>query len=97
MQTNSNLSCIPFYENLEEQDFRKWYAYGDKYINRVPNDYLLPFFFPLPITTASREWEIVSSQLYRLCWKWRTTPLMIWARSAMLSPSRNSPWRACLS
>lgn len=67
MQTNSNLSCIPFYENLEEQDFRKWYAYGDKYINRVPNDYLLPFFFPLPPTTASREWELLSAQLFRLC------------------------------
>lgn len=67
MQTNSNLSCIPFYESLEEQDFRKWYAYGDKYTNRVPNDSLIPFFFPLPATTSSYPWALADAKLYRLC------------------------------
>lgn len=47
-QPNNNLSCIPFYDSLEEQDYRKWYAYGEKYPLRVPSDYLLPFFFTTP-------------------------------------------------
>lgn len=67
MQTNSNLSCIPFYESLEEQDFRRWYAYGDKYMNRVPGDCLVPFFFPLPATTSAYPWEVTDAKLYRLC------------------------------
>lgn len=48
MQPNNNLSCIPFYESLEEQDFRKWYAYGEKYPHRVPSDYLIPFYIVIP-------------------------------------------------
>lgn len=57
MQPNNNLSCIPFYTSLEEQDYRKWYAYGEKYIFKVPNNYLIPFFFVIPFAgtwTVSR-------------------------------------------
>ena len=44
----NNLSCIPFYNNLEEQDYRKWYAYGMKFQHCVPCDYLVPFYVVIP-------------------------------------------------
>ena len=43
----NNLSCIPFYKTQAEQDFRLWYAYGDKFPNYVPGDCLVPFFIPI--------------------------------------------------
>ena len=43
----NNLSCIPFYKTQAEQDFRLWYAYGDKFPNYVPSDFLVPFFIPV--------------------------------------------------
>lgn len=42
---NNNLSPIPFYGSLAEQDFRKWYAYGGMYPHRVSSRNLVPFFF----------------------------------------------------
>lgn len=42
---NNNLSPIPFYGSLAEQDFRKWYAYGGMYPHRVSCKNLVPFFF----------------------------------------------------
>ena len=42
---NNNLSPIPFYGSLAEQDFRKWYAYGGIYPHRVSSRNLVPFFF----------------------------------------------------
>lgn len=42
---NNNLSPIPFYESLAEQDFRKWYAYDVMYPHRVSCKNLVPFFF----------------------------------------------------
>ena len=43
--SNNNLSPIPFYGSLAEQDFRKWYAYGGMYPHRVSSRNLVPFFF----------------------------------------------------
>ena len=48
MSVNNNFSCIPFYTSLEEQDYRKWYAYGREYVHRVPNNFLIPFFLVVP-------------------------------------------------
>lgn len=61
MQPNNNLSCIPFYDNLNKQDYRKWYAYGEKYPHRVPSDYLLPFFFFFEIAPHDKSTESVLS------------------------------------
>lgn len=67
MQTNNNLSCLPFYTSLEEQDFRKWYAYGAKYIHRVPSDFLVPFYFVLPYAPSGEAWYIDKVRLYQHC------------------------------
>lgn len=67
MQSNNNLSCIPFYHSLEEQDYRKWYAYGDKYPHKVPNDYLVPFYFVTPPYSMTDLWEIDEVVFYRSC------------------------------
>ena len=56
MNRNNNLSPIPFYESLEEQDFRKWYAYGKIYKNIVSESVLVPFFLSHPNTSASISW-----------------------------------------
>lgn len=53
---NNNLSPIPFYCTLEEQDFRKWYAYGGMYKNIVDDERLIPFFLSHPNTEASISW-----------------------------------------
>jgi hypothetical protein len=67
MQPNNNLSCIPFYTSLEEQDYRKWYAYGEKYPHRVPSDYLLPFYFVIPPTPSGEAWVVYELVFYRVC------------------------------
>jgi len=53
---NNNLSPIPFYGSLAEQDFRKWYAYGGMYKNIVDDEVLIPFFFVHPNTEATISW-----------------------------------------
>ena len=67
MQPNNNLSCIPFYTSLEEQDYRKWYAYGEKYPHRVPSDYLLPFYFVISPTPSGEDWVVYELVFYRVC------------------------------
>lgn len=42
---NNNLSSIPFYRSVAEQDFKKWYAYGEHTPLKVSRTKLLPFFF----------------------------------------------------
>ena len=59
----NNLSCIPFYETKEEQDFRLWYAYGDKYPHYVPSDYLIPFFFSIPLFA----YDTISVHFFKAC------------------------------
>lgn len=67
MTSNNNLSCIPFYRNLEEQDYRKWYAYGDKFPNRVPGDYLVPFYFVIPPFPSGEPWGFDYVKIYKAC------------------------------
>jgi hypothetical protein len=43
MTINNNLSVLPFYTNIQEQDWRKSYAYGDVYPLYSQVGYLLPF------------------------------------------------------
>lgn len=48
MQVNNNLSPIPFYRSLSEQDRNKWYSSGVQYCHYAPSDALLPFHICLP-------------------------------------------------
>lgn len=43
MIPNNNLNILPFYSSLDEQDHRKFYAYGHIYTLIAPNNKLLPF------------------------------------------------------
>ena len=43
MTTNNNISVLPFYTSLDEQDYRKSYAYGDVYPLYAQANMLLPF------------------------------------------------------
>lgn len=60
----NNLSCIPFYKTQAEQDFRLWYAYGDKFPNYVPGDFLVPFFIPFKFGTLYSD---VKVDFYKAC------------------------------
>lgn len=43
MIPNNNLSVLPFYDSVEQQDARKWWAYGRVYPLFTPAGFLLPF------------------------------------------------------
>ena len=60
-----NLSCIPFYTKKEHQDFRLWYAYGEKYPHCVPSDYLIPFSFVVPY--YEEQPDNIEVEFYRAC------------------------------
>lgn len=60
---NNNLSPIPFYGSLAEQDFRKWYAYGGMYPHRVSSRNLVPFFF----TVDKEEVSIDKVSIFQVC------------------------------
>ena len=61
----NNLSCIPFYTKKEYQDFRLWYAYGEKYPHYVPSDFLIPFSFVVPYRVAQPD--NIEVEFYRAC------------------------------
>lgn len=52
MNRNSNLNPLPWYESIEEQGFRKSYAYGKVWPLIAHKDYLLPFQIVLPGTPS---------------------------------------------
>ena len=43
MAPNNNFSVLPWYSSIEEQNARKWWAYGRVYPLFTPAGYLLPF------------------------------------------------------
>ena len=61
MTTNNNFSVLPFYANIEEQDWRKSYAYGDVYPLYSQAGLLLPF----QIIRAHRENTVLNVNLFR--------------------------------
>ena len=61
----NNLSCIPFYTKKEYQDFRLWYAYGEKYPHYVPSDFLIPFSFVVPYHVGQPD--NIKVEFYRAC------------------------------
>ncbi len=48
MIPNNNLSVLPWYESIEQQNARKWWAYGRVYPLFTPAGFLLPFQILLP-------------------------------------------------
>lgn len=58
---NNNLSVLPFYTDINKQDWRKSYAYGDVYPLFSQAGFLLPF----QIIRRHTNFEILSVQLYR--------------------------------
>ena len=48
MLTNNSLNILPFYDELDKQHHRLWYAWEGKYILRTPAGRLLPFQIPVP-------------------------------------------------
>lgn len=61
MTTNNNLSVLPFYTSIEEQDWRKSYAYGEVY----PLFSQAGFFLPFQIIREHRFISVHSVILYR--------------------------------
>lgn len=60
MTQNNNISVLPFYTSLDEQNHRKSYAYGKIYPLFAPADMLLPF----QIIRSTRANDITSVILY---------------------------------
>ena len=61
MTTNNNLSVLPFYTSIAEQDWRKSYAYGDVY----PLFAQAGFFLPFQIIREHRNNTIQEVMLYK--------------------------------
>lgn len=62
MIPNNNLNILPFYSSLDEQDHRKFYAYGHIYTLISPNSKLLPF----QINRETRANSITVARLWNL-------------------------------
>lgn len=58
MNRNSNLSPLPWYETIEEQGFRKHWAYGKVWPLIAHRDYLLPFQIVFPDTPSGTKFFI---------------------------------------
>ena len=52
MIPNNNLSVLPFYTSLEQQNARKWWVYGRVYPLFCPAGFILPFQLMVPHTNA---------------------------------------------
>lgn len=53
IQRNNNLSPLPFYDNIDEQNHYKSYAYGEVYPLYTPIGSIPPFQLIIPHTTAT--------------------------------------------
>lgn len=60
MTPHNNLSVLPFYTSIEQQNARKWWIAGKVYPLFAPVGKLLPFQFQLPITEERQvlEWTL---------------------------------------
>jgi hypothetical protein len=62
MTQNNNLSVLPWYKNIEEQNHRKSYAFGNIYPLFTPKDKLLPF----QIMRKARSEQITEAKLFTI-------------------------------
>lgn len=60
MTQNNNISVLPWYTSINEQNHRKWYAFDNIYPLFTPKDKLLPF----QIMRETRSEEITEAKLY---------------------------------
>jgi len=60
MTQNNNISVLPWYKNIDEQNHRKWYAYNSVYPLFTPKDKILPF----QIIRPTRTNVITEAKLY---------------------------------
>lgn len=60
IQRNNNLSVLPFYESIEEQNHRRSYAYGDIYPLYTPVGYVPAFQVVIP----HGEYTFTAARLY---------------------------------
>ena len=61
MIPNNNLSVLPWYTSIDQQNARKWWVYNKVYPLFTPAGFLLPFQIQLPITEVV---QILSWNLY---------------------------------
>ena len=52
MIPNNNLSVLPWYTSIEQQNARKWWVYGRVYPLFTPAGFILPFQFMVPHVTT---------------------------------------------
>lgn len=62
MTPNNNYNILPFYSTIEEQNHRKFYAYGNVYTLISPNFKLLPF----QIVRPTSENVLTAATLFKL-------------------------------
>lgn len=65
MIPNNNLSVLPWYTSLEQQDARKWWAYGKIYPLYTPGGFLLPWQLMIPHVDGGSVSRVTSVSLYR--------------------------------
>ena len=61
MIPNNNLSVLPWYTSIEQQNARKWWVYGRVYPLFTPAGFILPFQFIIPYQTTH---QITNCWLY---------------------------------
>lgn len=67
IQPSNNLSCLPFYDSIEEQNARKWWVYNRIYPLFTPASFLLPFqiLFHLDNPSQYVNPSIYNAKLYK--------------------------------
>ena len=59
MIPNNNLSVLPWYTSIEQQNARKWWVYGRVYPLFTPAGFILPFQVVLPYRANPALWECI--------------------------------------
>lgn len=61
MIPNNNLSVLPWYDSIDQQNARKWWIYDQVYPLFTPAMFLLPFQIQIPIT---EDMQLIEAHLY---------------------------------
>ena len=59
MIPNNNLSVLPWYSSIEQQNARKWWVYGRVYPLFTPAGYVLPFQVTVPHTDTTTTFRFL--------------------------------------
>ena len=55
MIPNNNLSVLPWYSSIEQQNARRWWVYGRVYPLFTPAGFLMPFQVARPSSSSTIE------------------------------------------